>query len=185
MNVTPVFFCSHRSSSALFSCTFLSFLTLLRLSGDFSHPDHRSPIICLLHHSRACPSSVIIPVPASQPIYSSHLLLFFFIHILIFVCVSFSLSLGFFLSQVAKQMSGWIEHPIAARLQIQSQRALTSTAGRPVKMTSKSGKAQNKQPLCQFRSVQFHKVHACDWCTLTSLWSKCYKNMAFSCKSHS
>lgn len=105
VNVTPVFFCSHLSSSALF---FLHIspvlLTLLRLSGDFSHsllaPDHRSPIVCLLHHSHACPSSVIIPVPASLPIYSPRCLLSFHLHshiclrILLFVPCFFSFSGG-------------------------------------------------------------------------------------------
>lgn len=111
VNVTPVFFCSHLSSSVLFSCTFLSFLTLLCLSGDFSHsllaPDHRSPIVCLLHHSRVCPSSVIIPIPASPPIYSLHPLSF---HSHSHICLRILLFVTrFFLSQVTKQMIGWIE----------------------------------------------------------------------------
>lgn len=70
MNVTPVFFYRHLSSSTLFSCTFLSFLALLRLSGIFSHsllaPDHRSPIVCLLHHSRACPLFCHHPCPCQS-----------------------------------------------------------------------------------------------------------------------
>lgn len=110
MNVTPVFFCRHLSSSALSSRTFLPFLKLLHLSGDFSHSflalDHCSLIVCLLHHSRACLSSVISPVPASQPIYppnlSVHSHSHFCLRVLLFVTC-------FSLSQVAKQISGWME----------------------------------------------------------------------------
>lgn len=111
VNVTPVFFCRNLSSSVLFSCTFISFLMLLCLSGDFSNsllaPDHCSTIVCLLHHSHACPLSVIIPVPASQPIYSPHLPLSFHSHS--HICLHILLFVTCFLSQVAKMMSGWIE----------------------------------------------------------------------------
>lgn len=112
MNVTPVFFYRHLSSSALFSCTFLSFLALLHLSGIFSHSllalDHRSPIVCLLHHSRACPLFCHHPCPCQ----SVHLLpspASFFSFTFSYLSAYPSLCHFFSVSQVAKQMSGWIE----------------------------------------------------------------------------
>lgn len=110
VNVTPVFFCSHLSSSALFSCTFLSFLALLHLSGDFSHsllaPDHRSPIVSVLHHSHASPSSVIIPLPASLPIFSPHLLLSFHSHSHIPLCILLFVTCFFFLRWQSRRVVG-------------------------------------------------------------------------------
>lgn len=115
VNVTPVFFCSHLSSSALFSCTFLSFFNVSPSFGSFqsfiisswpslTHCLSPPPFPCL---PPLLSSSLSLPVCPFTPLTS----LFLFIHIPIFVCVSFPLSL-FFVCFSGGKADEWLDRAI-------------------------------------------------------------------------